>query len=207
MDKITIKNKRLRLYLEYELNKSQDEDIFKEELENITQIAINGKSVSGEKLCNDLSDLVYFKNLKSCIIKDFFITDEEIEEINKLKKIEILHFDNCKFENKYKKISLNIEKLIFSFCCNIDMNLLDILEHTKYLRITSGDKINLDGIQKLVNIKELYLQSINIKDISFVDELYNLEYLNLNGSNILKNKKYINNLKAKVEYHKNNYPT
>ena len=33
MDKITIKNKRLRLYLEYELNKSQDEDIFKEELD------------------------------------------------------------------------------------------------------------------------------------------------------------------------------
>lgn len=206
MEKIKITNQKLKNYLEYELNKEQDEPIYIEELDNITQVTINGKSIDGDTIYKTISDLKYFKNLKNCMIKDFQITDNEIEIINNLSRLEKLHFDNCKFENKYAKINLDIERLILSFCKDVNMKVFNISNSIKYLRITSGDKIDLENIEYFTKIEKLYLQSIIIKDLEIISKLKELKYLNLNGSKILKNKKYIENLHIEVEHKKNNYP-
>lgn len=206
MDRVEIKNERLKQYLEYELDKNEEENILNTELENINQVTIFGKSVSGKIIYNGLSDLLYFNNLTSCIIKDIVIKDEDVEIINKLEKLEDLHFDNCTFENKSKRINCNINKLILSFCTNLNINLFDSQEKLEYLRVTSGERIALEGLERFNNIKELYLQSIEIKDIGFVNKLEKLNFLNLNGSTIKKNKKCINKIRAKVEYKKDNFP-
>lgn len=206
MGKVEIKNERLKQYLEYEFDKNEGENILKAELENINQVTIFGKSISGKTIYNGLSDLLYFDNLTSCMIKDVVIKDEDVEIINKLEKLEDLHFDNCVFQNKVKKINCNINKLILSFCTNLNINLFDSQEELEYLRVTSGERIELEGLESFNNIKELYLQSIEIKDIGFVNELEKLTYLNLNGSSIKKNKKCINKINAKVEYKKDNFP-
>lgn len=206
MNKIEIKNERLKKYLEYELDKEQGDIINNEDLKKINQITIYGTSILGEEKYNDISDLLYFNDLKHCMIKDFCIKDEEIEIINKLQNLETLHFDDCIFKNKQEKINIKINKLVLTFCNNIDVKLFDRIEDLEYLRITSGNKIKLKGIEYFRNIKELVLQSILIKDMSFINKLEKLSYLNLNGSKIIKNKECIERLNIKVEYKKNNFP-
>lgn len=207
MEKIEIKSNRLRTYLEYELDKKQGETIYKEELENINQISLIGNYFMEGNYCEDLSDLTYFKNLKNCMIKDYLIKDEDIKFINQIDKLEMLHFDNCKFENKTEKISLNVSKLILSFCTNINIKSFNLEDYITYLRITSGKEININGIEDFTKVTDLYLQSITVNDFSNITKLDNLQYLNLNGSNIIKNMKYIDKINAKVEYKKENLPT
>jgi len=206
MEKIEIKNNRLRTYLEYELDKKQGEPIYKEELESITQVSLIANSFIEGKYCEELSDLLYFKNLKNCMIKDYLIRDQDINIINKLEKLDILHFDNCKFENKAERICLDVNKLILSFCKNIDIRLFNLENYIKYLRITSGKEININEIENYAKLTDLYLQSITINDFINITKLKDLQYLNLNGSNIIKNMKYIDKINAKVEYKKENLP-
>ena len=52
MEKIEITNQNLKTYLEYELEKEENEQIYLEELDSITQITINGKSINGDTVYN-----------------------------------------------------------------------------------------------------------------------------------------------------------
>lgn len=206
MNKIEIRNLRLRTYLEYELNKEDGGNIFEEDLEKITQITISTKIFSGEKQEDDLNDLIYFKNLKNCTIKNIIITDSNVEKINQLNKLETLHFDNCSFENLKSKVQLDLDKLILTFCQNVSINQFDIYDYVTSILIESGKGISLKGIENFYNLEKLYLQSMKITDLTEICKLEKLKNLNLNGS-IVKDKKSLEKLKTKLdlEYKKDNF--
>ena len=206
MEKIELKNEKLKKFLEYNLNKQINESFYITELNTIFNLTLINDSYNFEH--NDLSDLLNFNKLKNCTIKDFIINDNSIKILNKLTELETLHFDNCTFKLSKETLSLKLKKLIFSFCNDINLNIIKSKDTITYLRITSGNNINLDFIENFNGLNHLILQSIIINDISFINSLKDLKELNLNGSKILKNKKYITDLKhtINIEFNKNNLP-
>lgn len=206
MEKIEIKNEKLKKFLEYNLNKQINESFYITELNTIFNLTLINDSSNFEH--NDLSDLLNFNKLKNCTIKDFIINDNSIKILNKLSELETLHFDNCTFKLSQETLSLKLNKLIFSFCNDINLNIIKSKDTITYLRITSGNNINLDFIENFNGLNHLILQSIIINDISFINSLKDLKELNLNGSKILKNKKYITDLKhtINIEFNKTNLP-
>ncbi len=206
MEKIELKNEKLKKFLEYNLNKQINESFYITELNTIFNLTLINDSSNFEH--NDLSDLLNFNKLKNCTIKDFIINDNSIKILNKLTELETLHFDNCTFKLSKETLSLKLKKLIFSFCNDINLNIIKSKDTITYLRITSGNNINLDFIENFNGLNHLILQSIIINDISFINSLKDLKELNLNGSKILKNKKYITDLKhtINIEFNKNNLP-
>lgn len=206
MEKIEIKNEKLKKFLEYNLNKQINESFYITELNTIFNLTLINDSSNFEH--NDLSDLLNFNKLKNCTIKDFIINDNSIKILNKLTELETLHFDNCTFKLSQETLSLKLNKLIFSFCNYVNLNIIKSKDTITYLRITSGNNINLDFIENFTGLNHLILQSIIINDISFINSLKDLKELNLNGSKILKNKKYITDLKhtINIEFNKNNLP-
>ena len=206
MEKIELKNEKLKKFLEYNLNKQINESFYITELYTIFNLTLINDSSNFEH--NDLSDLLNFNKLKNCTIKDFIINDNSIKILNKLTELETLHFDNCTFKLSKETLSLKLKKLIFSLCNDINLNIIKSKDTITYLRITSGNNINLDFIENFNGLNHLILQSIIINDISFINSLKNLKELNLNGSKILKNKKYITDLKhtINIEFNKNNLP-
>ena len=206
MEKIEIKNEKLKKFLEYNLNKQINESFYITELNTIFNLTLINDSSNFEH--NDLSDLLNFNKLKNCTIKDFIINDNSIKILNKLTELETLHFDNCTFKLSQETLSLKLNKLIFSFCNDVNLNIIKSKDTITYLRITSGNNINLDFIENFTGLNHLILQSIIINDISFINSLKDLKELNLNGSKILKNKKYITDLKhtINIEFNKNNLP-
>lgn len=206
MEKIELKNEKLKKFLEYNLNKQINESFYITELNTIFNLTLINDSSNFEH--NDLSDLLNFNKLKNCTIKDFIINDNSIKILNKLTELETLHFDNCTFKLSQETLSLKLNKLIFSFCNDINLNIIKSKDTITYLRITSGNNINLDFIENFSGLNHLILQSIIINDISFINSLKDLKELNLNGSKILKNKKYITDLKhtINIEFNKNNLP-
>ena len=206
MEKIELKNEKLKKFLEYNLNKQINESFYITELNTIFNLTLINDSSNFEH--NDLSDLLNFNKLKNCTIKDFIINDNSIKILNKLTELETLHFDNCTFKLSKETLSLKLKKLIFSFCNDINLNIIKSKDTITYLRITSGNNINLDFIENFNGLNHLILQSIIINDISFINSLKDLKELNLNGSKILKNKKYITDLNhtINIEFNKNNLP-
>lgn len=206
MEKIELKNEKLKKFLEYNLNKQINESFYITELNTIFNLTLINDSSNFEH--NNLSDLLNFNKLKNCTIKDFIINDNSIKILNKLTELETLHFDNCTFKLSKETLSLKLKKLIFSFCNDINLNIIKSKDTITYLRITSGNNINLDFIENFNGLNHLILQSIIINDISFINSLKDLKELNLNGSKILKNKKYITDLKhtINIEFNKNNLP-
>lgn len=206
MEKIELKNEKLKKFLEYNLNKQINESFYITELNTIFNLTLINDSSNFEH--NDLSDLLNFNKLKNCTIRDFIINDNSIKILNKLTELETLHFDNCTFKLSKETLSLKLKKLIFSFCNDINLNIIKSKDTITYLRITSGNNINLDFIENFNGLNHLILQSIIINDISFINSLKDLKELNLNGSKILKNKKYITDLKhtINIEFNKNNLP-
>ncbi len=204
MDKLEIKNPGVKEYLEYQLEKKLDE-ISLNDLDNITQITIMGKKANGEIIDEEFLDLKLFKNLRSCMIKDFVIKDFNVEIINSLKDIEILHFDNCLFKNT-KKIEVSVNNLIFTFCDNVNIEKWEKLYKTEQIRMVSCKKANFEKLSQCYNLKKLYLQSMNIKELNIIDSLPKLEYLNLNGSKVKKEEQLEKlSTKIQIEHKKENF--
>lgn len=84
-----------------------------------------------------------------------------------------------------KKILLLILLLftikVYSLEVNID-NINDNYELYTYIEITSLD--NIDKINNLVNLKEIYIKNVNIEDISFINNLKKLEKITIYYSRV-----------------------
>ena len=108
----------LKEYLAMQLGKNI-ESITENDLNAIYDISLQKIDIDDKETDCNIKDLIEFRNLTSCVLCDFNIDNESIKIINKLEKLEFIHFDFCDFiaENIY--FNSNIEDVCFNMCENV----------------------------------------------------------------------------------------
>lgn len=170
LDHNKIDDDKLFKYISFKLNKL-DNDFSIEELKRITEVFINLDEMSNDVF----NDIIKLKNLESIIIKNGSLYKEDINKLLSLNYLCKLSFDNVFLEeidfSKFNIIELTIVK------CNIN----DFSFINKSNAITKLSLVNCD---------------ININNF---DNLNELDYLDLSGSNV-NNNFNINNITIKELY-------
>lgn len=219
-DKQLLRNIKLRMVVE---NKT--------ELEEIDELSLVNKNFLGQDLGIDLTEIVKVKNLKNLSIKFFTITDEIIETLNKLEKLETIEILMCKMETS--KIIKNNIKTIYIHSVeglNIDnfqtenleyirienSGLIDIYKLTKFsnlerLELVNCPIISVPKISMIKSLEELYLQEIDLQFDLEISNLQKLRFISLNGSKVKDRNTYIEKIKKqnsniKIEFENTNKP-
>ncbi len=185
MYEVELKSNDLKEYVYLKLEKDRKQPIYDTDLNKITEVYLNALDFLGDKTDITIYDLVFFKNLKVCYLKNLMISDKEVDIINNLKKLECLQLTNCEFTGE-KMLNMNIDFLALDKCDNVNISIYTELENLKSLQLLNCINVNIEDISKLENLEELYLNNLNMDDINEVCKLKKLKYLNLNGSNIKK---------------------
>lgn len=219
-DKQLLRNIKLRMVVE---NKT--------ELEEIDELSLVNKNFLGQDLGIDLTEIVKVKNLKNLSIKFFTITDEIIETLNKLEKLETIEILMCKMETS-KIIKNNIKTIYIHGVegLNIDnfqtenleyirienSGLIDIYKLTKFsnlerLELVNCPIISVPKISMIKSLEELYLQEIDLQFDLEISNLQKLRFISLNGSKVKDRNTYIEKIKKqnsniKIEFENTNKP-
>lgn len=183
MLEIELKSRELKEYIYLELNKNKTEPIYDNDLEEITELQLNSLDFIGEPTDETIYDLVFFTNLKVCNLVNMNISDQELDILNRLKKLQFLQLDNCTFSNN-KKLQLNLSDLVITDCSNVKLSIYSDINTLENLRIVNCENVDIKGISKLSNLSKLFLQNLTLQEINEIQEIKSLEYLNLNGSDI-----------------------
>lgn len=202
---VKIKNSFLKERIYNALRKNEDEELTINELQQIKYLKLDGKTFSNEDITYYLTDFAHLNNIQKIIFDQFFINDNLIEIINFLKSLNDVEFSHCVFQN-ITKIETQIKKLTFSYCEEINFNIISQSEKVESLDIYSFKEniIDLNKLLKYSNIKNLSLFNTNIINSSCLKDFINLESLNLNGS-IIDCENVQNLLKNNVKFSHNKY--
>lgn len=155
------------------------------ELDKVEELVINNYNYSLEIAPFYPKELSLFKNLKECTFINFEITDEIIDNLNKINlKTLVLDNCNCNINNNlninrlYIEISnvnlkrINTQELTILECETIDIN--DLNNEIKELRILNS---NITNSSLLRNFKNCKIELIGSKlDDESIKELENVNY-------------------------------
>ena len=177
-----IKSENLK---EYIINNSniRNRDIEIEDINKLKSLNINGLNNRLEEALFVPQELSYFKEIEECSFSSITITNEIIENINKLNKLEIIEYDFCKntakieMENKVKRIYLNYSNIeLLNLCKNIDT--------MEKIFLKNIENVDIRMVCKFKNVKNIYLLNCNVINIESLEELEKLEFLKVIGSKI-----------------------
>ena len=204
---IEIKSNELKKYIESIVKKKYDK-IELEDLERIEKIILKKINVLGKYNDLDIKELLLFKNLSSCSLFKFDISENDINILNQLEKLNYIYFDFCRFNIETLNLSQN--NICFNMCEHLDFK---YLKNTlvKEIRII-GDKnskieIDIKGLERALNLEKLYIHNFKIQNIEQILEIApNLKKLNIDGS-IVENGNILRKLEGSIvisnkkEYH------
>ena len=191
-----IKSENIKKYIENNLSIKNNE-IEMDEIIKLEKININGLNYKLEKAVFVPEELSYLKGISECSFKNFTITNEILENLNKLDKLNVLQFDFCQNET-HKTINNKINSIYLN---GSNFELLSMCENTEYMEtifLKNIEKVDINSICKYKNLKKLFLLNSDIKNIELLEELPNLSYLKIIGSKI-DNLEIIEKLRKKIE--------
>jgi hypothetical protein len=176
-----IKNKDLLRSLKFACGKFKDADeLTEEDLEKIYELNINELSVTGRNSEIDLKEVPELPNLRRLSLKNFVISDDEIEFINKNKRLIDLSFDRCVFDSRKSYIaSTTLKALSMRYCDNISALRYIAPER---LRILGMDRVNVAAIRGIERVNYLNLQSSRIYRLDALRRCPELKELHLDGA-------------------------
>ena len=136
-------------YIELNYDIEEFNDI--KELEKVEELVINNYNYSFDIAVFNPYELSYFRNLKKCTFMNFEITDEIIDNLNKI-NVEELTLDNC---NCNITNTINVEKLYIEVSSVTIKNI-----NAKEITILDSGTINIGNLNN--DLKELILLNCNI---------------------------------------------
>lgn len=168
-----LKNKELKKLIEFKAGKT---NIEKNDLIDIKDIILDGKTITGNINIIYFEELELFPNLNKIEIKNTNIPDkyikylEKIEEIS-LKDCEITHIEQLE---KITKLSINNSKI-----GNIEeiSNLKNITE----LELINVDIENFEFLKKMEKLKTLRIKNVKNFSMEKIDFFLPIEYLSIEG--------------------------
>lgn len=199
-----IKSENIKRYIENNVDIKGNE-IELEDIRKLDRININALNFKLEEAIFVPEELSYLQEINECSFANFTITDEIIENLNKLKKLSIFQFDFCK-STVSKKIYNNISRIYLNYS---DFSLLEMCDNTESMEtvfLKNIKDIDVSKINKFRNLKRLSLLNSEVNNIESLEKFENLEEVKIIGSKI-NNIQVLENLKnrIKIEYSEDEY--
>lgn len=179
---MTIQNQELKFKIYNRLKKNYQEEITEEELKKIETISIDGKDQDLQNWLFDPKDLSVLKYVKNLTLNLFEIQDAFIEQIGKMKELEVLTFNHCSFTTK-KFIKNPLKKVIVTYPKGWNGNLFANGLSIKMIELIQVENVDIAWLTKYKNLKYLYLYNCQMNHFELLKELKNLKEIKLDGSN------------------------
>lgn len=194
---ITIKNENIANYVMFVLDKLENE-FTEEELNTITEITIDYEDILENN--SILKELLLFRNLNTLNLRNAFIYNDDYNYLLNLEKLNDLYLDRCKFENADLIASLKLKSLSLINCeinnylfvnllieleeltiinGEVDIDNINKLTKLNYLQLSYSNILGNELVIKLDNLKELYVDNTNIRNLTFTNDLLNLNRLSI----------------------------
>lgn len=210
---ITIKNENIANYVMFILDKL-DNKFTEEELNTITEITIDYEEILENN--SILKELLLFRNLNTLNLRNAFIYNDDYNYLLNLEKLNNLYLDRCKFENADLIASLKLKSLSLINCeinnylfvnllteleeltiinGEVDIDNINKLTKLNYLQLSYSNILGNELIIKLDNLKELYVDNTNIRNLTFTNDLLNLNRLSIDEFQYKYNNQFIKQLR------------
>ena len=210
---ITIKNENIANYVMFILDKL-DNKFTEEELNTITEITIDYEDVLENN--SILKELLLFRNLNTLNLRNAFIYNDDYNYLLNLEKLNNLYLDRCKFENADLIASLKLKSLSLINCeinnylfvnllteleeltiinGEVDIDNINKLTKLNYLQLSYSNILGNELVIKLDNLKELYVDNTNIRNLTFTNNLLNLNRLSIDEFQYKYNNEFIKQLR------------
>lgn len=210
---ITIKNENIANYVMFILDKL-DNKFTEEELNTITEITIDYEEILENN--SILKELLLFRNLNTLNLRNAFIYNDDYNYLLNLEKLNNLYLDRCKFENADLIASLKLKSLSLINCeinnylfvnllteleeltiinGEVDIDNINKLTKLNYLQLSYSNILGNELVIKLDNLKELYVDNTNIRNLTFTNDLLNLNRLSIDEFQYKYNNEFIKQLR------------
>ena len=210
---ITIKNENIANYVMFVLDKL-DNEFTEEELNTITEITIDYEEILENN--SILKELLLFRNLNTLNLRNAFIYNDDYNYLLNLEKLNNLYLDRCKFENADLIASLKLKSLSLINCeinnylfvnllteleeltiinGEVDIDNINKLTKLNYLQLSYSNILGNELVIKLDNLKELYVDNTNIRNLTFTNNLINLNRLSIDEFQYKYNNEFIKQLR------------
>lgn len=210
---ITIKNENIANYVMFVLDKLENE-FTEEELNTITEITIDYEDILENN--SILKELLLFRNLNTLNLRNAFIYNDDYNYLLNLEKLNDLYLDRCKFENADLIASLKLKSLSLINCeinnylfvnllieleeltiinGEVDIDNINKLTKLNYLQLSYSNILGNELVIKLDNLKELYIDNTNIRNLTFTNNLLNLNRLSIDEFQYKYNNEFIKQLR------------
>ena len=210
---ITIKNENIANYVMFILDKL-DNKFTEEELNTITEITIDYEEILENN--SILKELLLFRNLNTLNLRNAFIYNDDYNYLLNLEKLNNLYLDRCKFENADLIASLKLKSLSLINCeinnylfvnllteleeltiinGEVDIDNINKLTKLNYLQLSYSNILGNELVIKLDNLKELYVDNTNIRNLTFTNDLLNLNRLSIDEFQYKYNNQFIKQLR------------
>ena len=210
---ITIKNENIANYVMFILDKL-DNKFTEEELNTITEITIDYEDILENN--SILKELLLFRNLNTLNLRNTFIYNDDYNYLLNLEKLNNLYLDRCKFENADLIASLKLKSLSLINCeinnylfvnllteleeltiinGEVDIDNINKLTKLNYLQLSYSNILGNELVIKLDNLKELYVDNTNIRNLTFTNNLLNLNRLSIDEFQYKYNNQFIKQLR------------
>ena len=210
---ITIKNENIANYVMFILDKL-DNEFTEEELNTITEITIDYEEILENN--SILKELLLFRNLNTLNLRNAYIYNDDYNYLLNLEKLNNLYLDRCKFENADLIASLKLKSLSLINCeinnylfvnllteleeltiinGEVDIDNINKLTKLNYLQLSYSNILGNELVIKLDNLKELYVDNTNIRNLTFTNNLLNLNRLSIDEFQYKYNNQFIKQLR------------
>ena len=210
---ITIKNENIANYVMFVLDKL-DNKFTEEELNTITEITIDYEEILENN--SILKELLLFRNLNTLNLRNAYIYNDDYNYLLNLDKLNNLYLDRCKFENADLIASLKLKSLSLINCeinnylfvnllteleeltiinGEVDIDNINKLTKLNYLQLSYSNILGNELVIKLDNLKELYVDNTNIRNLTFTNNLLNLNRLSIDEFQYKYNNEFIKQLR------------
>ena len=210
---ITIKNENIANYVMFILDKL-DNKFTEKELNTITEITIDYEEILENN--SILKELLLFRNLNTLNLRNAYIYNDDYNYLLNLDKLNNLYLDRCKFENADLIASLKLKSLSLINCeinnylfvnllteleeltiinGEVDIDNINKLTKLNYLQLSYSNILGNELVIKLDNLKELYVDNTNIRNLTFTNNLLNLNRLSIDEFQYKYNNQFIKQLR------------
>jgi len=179
---VELKSKKLEAYIRLTLNKSADDPITVNDLNQIKNLKLN-KSIFDDAIIGDLS---FFTHLDSLSLSGIDLSQTGLEIINSLSKLRTLSITDSHINfNNVEHINSNVQNLILVNCNVVNFEHFRQNTSVKNLSMIGCKNTDFTILDRFKKLEELNLPdntNLTESDLKNVWDLENLQRVNLDGN-------------------------